>query len=92
MGKIFERAYCTLAAVDAIDDDTGIDRGLFLPRTEDPLTVRLKCHLLKDPVKPERFQSPDGQPYCWKYTYRLDEDEERTRTIVPMRLFQINID
>ncbi|KAF2195046.1 heterokaryon incompatibility, partial [Zopfia rhizophila CBS 207.26] len=28
MGKIFEQAYCTIAAVDAINDNTDMDRGL----------------------------------------------------------------
>lgn len=69
MGKIFEKAYCAIAAVDAIDDETGIDRGLFLPREEDPLTVHFKCAPQKDSVHPERFRSENGQPYRWKYTY-----------------------
>lgn len=69
MGKIFEQASCTIAAIDAIADSTGIDRGLFLPREEDPLTVRFYCAPQKDAVEPERFRSKDGQPYCWKYTY-----------------------
>lgn len=75
MGKIFEQAYCTISAVDAIDDDTGMDRGLFLPREEDPLTVRLNCAPQKDPVQPERFRAKDGQPYCWKYAYYSNPEE-----------------
>lgn len=80
MGRIFERAYCTIAAVDAVDDSTGMDRGLFLPREEDPLTVRFHCAPQKDPVQPERFRSKDGQPYCWKYTFYSNPEEDDDMT------------
>jgi hypothetical protein len=75
MGRIFERAYCTIAAVDAVDDTTNTDRGLFIPRQEDPLTVRFHCAPQKDPVQPERFRSEDGQPYCWMYTFYSDQEK-----------------
>ncbi|KAH8727761.1 heterokaryon incompatibility protein-domain-containing protein [Phaeosphaeriaceae sp. PMI808] len=75
MGRIFENALCTIAAVDAIDDRTGMDRGLFIPREEDPLAVRFYCAPQKDPVKPEIFRSKAGQPYCWKYNYYSNPKE-----------------
>jgi hypothetical protein len=43
MGTIFERATCTIAAVDAIDDETDQDVGLFNSRHADPLAVRMSC-------------------------------------------------
>ncbi|PQE24439.1 heterokaryon incompatibility protein [Rutstroemia sp. NJR-2017a BBW] len=47
MGDIFESSSCTLAAVDALDDDSN-DQGLFLPRSN-PLAVRICCPVT--PVK-----------------------------------------
>ncbi|KAI5924516.1 HET-domain-containing protein [Camillea tinctor] len=60
MGAVFEQAICTIAAVDAIDDETGLDRGLFLPRVPDPLAVRFDCDFCEESEWPP---GPDDAIY-----------------------------
>lgn len=46
IGAIFEHSSCTIAAIDgieAIDEKSETDRGLYLARDEDPLTVCMNC-------------------------------------------------
>jgi Heterokaryon incompatibility protein (HET) len=70
MGNIFEGACCTIAAIDAIDDATQEDEGLFLPRNRDPLAVRMSCDFLneqfRDPPSPDDpiWESPDRRLPC----------------------------
>ncbi|KAI0490113.1 hypothetical protein F4859DRAFT_523916 [Xylaria cf. heliscus] len=76
MGAIFEQAICTIAAVDAIDDETGLDGGLYLPRVPDPLAVRIDCSHTEsvewppepyDPVftdKDSRENTFQSVPFC----------------------------
>ncbi|KAI1085981.1 HET-domain-containing protein [Rostrohypoxylon terebratum] len=58
MGTVFERAICTIAAVDAVDDITGLDGGLFLPRVPDPLAVRLDCNFCAESELPPKPDDP----------------------------------
>ena len=64
MGTIFERATCTIVAVDAIDDDTNQDIGLFNLRHADPLAVRMSCLFVEglDDPRPPDDQFWDGKP------------------------------
>lgn len=41
MGSIFERSTCTLAAVDALENEDCEDNGLFLARPANPLSVQM---------------------------------------------------
>ena len=66
MGSVFERALCTIAAVDSIDDDTGVDIGLFLPREKDPLAARINCNWDEHSIKPP---ISDDDP-IWRETFR----------------------
>ncbi|KAF5598582.1 heterokaryon incompatibility protein [Fusarium pseudocircinatum] len=67
MGNIFEQASCTIAAVDSVDDD-GTDHGLFLPRDNDPLSVKLTIPYKKEPLGKlsQRVFKIDTPVYVWK--------------------------
>jgi hypothetical protein len=65
MGSIFERACCTIAAVDAIDDVTDEDKGLFLPRERDPLAVRMRCDWDERSIDPPMQDDP-----MWESTFQ----------------------
>jgi hypothetical protein len=69
MGQIFERSCCTISAVDTLDSDSNKDISLFLPRTEDPLTVRMSCAYTKVPMEQlyRKNESLNGKQYVWKY-------------------------
>jgi Heterokaryon incompatibility protein (HET) len=59
MGQYFEHATCTIAAVDAIDDATSSDLGLFNSRQTDELAVRFRCDFAEDCNIPDL----DGDDY-----------------------------
>lgn len=67
MGTIFEEASCTIAAVDAVDDN-GVDHGLFLPRDTDPLSVKLTIPYKKVPLRElsQRVFKTHTSVYVWK--------------------------
>ncbi|KAF5656528.1 hypothetical protein FCIRC_13608 [Fusarium circinatum] len=67
MGSIFEEASCTIAAVDSVDDN-GADHGLFLPRDNDPLSVKLTIPYKKEPLSKlsQRVFKTDTAVYVWK--------------------------
>jgi Heterokaryon incompatibility protein (HET) len=71
MGQIFERSCCTISAVDALDSDSNKDIGLFLPRTEDPLTVRMSCAYTKVPTEHlyRNNKSLSSKQFVWKYKW-----------------------
>ncbi|RSM01903.1 hypothetical protein CEP52_008289 [Fusarium oligoseptatum] len=67
MGTVFEEASCTIAAVDSVDDH-GIDHGLFLPRDNDPLSVKLTIPYKKVPLGKlsQRVFKTHTSVYVWK--------------------------
>jgi hypothetical protein len=71
IGVIFERSCCTIAAIDAIKDETNIDKGLFLPRENDPLAVCFKCPFSIELLDGLISKNPKlkGHPYIWKYRW-----------------------
>tara|TARA_R110002060_G_scaffold5450_7_gene8454 strand:+ start:1153 stop:2970 length:1818 start_codon:yes stop_codon:yes gene_type:complete len=69
MGAIFENSTCTLAAIDAIDNERGIDRGLFLPR-ENLLEVHMNCAHKKLGVE----DPSTGEILGWYYGFIQDPE------------------
>lgn len=70
MGTIFEEAVCTIAAVDALDEDD-TDHGLFWPRNRDKLAVKLTLPYDKVPLaalSQEIFKTKSST-YVWKYRW-----------------------
>ncbi|KAF8858358.1 HET-domain-containing protein [Acephala macrosclerotiorum] len=61
MGSIFERATCTIAAIDAIDDTTDEDRGLFNLRQPDPLAVRMSCKYNDELDEPPTYDDEEWE-------------------------------
>lgn len=61
MGLYFEKAICTLAAVDAVDDNTNQDVGLFSARETDELAVTVDCPFEDDGEEPPTMDDP-----CWE--------------------------
>ena len=70
MGDIFESSSCTIAAMDALDDDKN-DRGLFIPRDTDPLAVRLALPYDKVPLTAisQKVFKRKSPVYVWKYQW-----------------------
>lgn len=98
MGDIFESSCCTIAAVDALDDD-GLDHGLFLPRHSDALALNLVLPFKKTPLQnlSEKVFKTKRPSYVWKYKWlKLESDngqypiaDHHTVTLRP-RIFSLH--
>ncbi|GKZ19827.1 hypothetical protein AbraIFM66951_003520 [Aspergillus brasiliensis] len=71
MGNIFEKSTCTLAAVDALENEDGEDKGLFLARPLNPLAVEMSVPLTKTPAERviSRVPAFKGYPCVWKFKW-----------------------
>lgn len=82
MGTIFENSSCTLAAIDALDDEAVTDRGLFLPR-DDRLEAHMDCAKAKIGVK----EPSTGEISSWCYVWEEKiENKARHQIIARPRL------
>ncbi|GFF64880.1 hypothetical protein IFM61392_07097 [Aspergillus lentulus] len=68
MGSIFERSTCTLAAVDALENEDCEDDGLFLARPANPLSVHMNIPFTKTLAKHiiSRVAAFKGYQCVWK--------------------------
>ncbi|KAL7658267.1 hypothetical protein ACMYSQ_004400 [Aspergillus niger] len=71
MGSIFENSTCTLAAVDALENEDSEDNGLFLARPVNPLAVEMNIPFTKTLAERviSRVPAFKGYPCVWKFKW-----------------------